>query len=358
MACRVRARLAANTMPNPGLFLSAAAVPRLSVGLDQAVALPRDSYLQVNFRAVSDCPASRFLCGAGCRAGRPLPRLGRSRHLQEREGWGGVSQPGGAPSHPTYPLAPPTQHSQAYYKDLYASLRVGPPLYFVVRGLNVSDGAGQLDKVCSISGCRKDSLPSRVSSARLAAAFSSAWLCPGHLVGVPPPRARRWRMCATCSHGLQPCSRCKGRVRASHNPAAAGPLPPNPQPPPPPPRQVSEAALAPESSFIASPAASWPDDFLSWLSPALPKCCRRHPPGSPFEPATGGPRCPPPDQQPCAGNASACADCGVCYSELPGGRPPLAGIQEYLPWCAGPGQRGPRPGGGRAVRARRRGQGP
>jgi hypothetical protein len=30
-----------------GLFLSAAAIPRLSVGLDQAVALPRDSYLQV-----------------------------------------------------------------------------------------------------------------------------------------------------------------------------------------------------------------------------------------------------------------------------------------------------------------------
>jgi hypothetical protein len=109
---------------------------------------------------------------------------------------------------------------------------------------------------------------------------------------------------------------------------------PAPSRPPPPTHtpQVSEAALAPDVSFIASPAASWPDDFLAWLSPALPKCCRRHAPGSPFEPDTGGPRCPPPDQAPCAGNATVCSDCGVCYSELPGGRPPLAGFQEYLPW--------------------------
>jgi hypothetical protein len=38
--------------------------------------------------------------------------------------------------------------------------------------------------------------------------------------------------------------------------------------------QVSEAAMSPASSFIASPAASWIDDFLSWTNPALPKCCR------------------------------------------------------------------------------------
>lgn len=36
-------------LPPPALFLSAAAIPRLPVGLDQAVALPRDSYLQVRF---------------------------------------------------------------------------------------------------------------------------------------------------------------------------------------------------------------------------------------------------------------------------------------------------------------------
>lgn len=90
--------------------------------------------------------------------------------------------------------------------------------------------------------------------------------------------------------------------------------------------------MAPESSFIASPAASWIDDFYSWLNPSLPKCCRRHPEGSPFANATGGPRCPPPDQPPCAANSTVCSDCGVCYAELPGGRPPLEGVREYLPW--------------------------
>lgn len=33
-----------------GLFVSAALIPRLSVGLDQAVALPRDSYMQAYYR--------------------------------------------------------------------------------------------------------------------------------------------------------------------------------------------------------------------------------------------------------------------------------------------------------------------
>jgi hypothetical protein len=32
------------------MFISAALVPRLSVGLDQAVALPRDSYMQQYYR--------------------------------------------------------------------------------------------------------------------------------------------------------------------------------------------------------------------------------------------------------------------------------------------------------------------
>lgn len=188
------------------LFLSAAAIPRLEVGLDQAVALPRDSYLQ------------------------------------------------------------------GYYKSLYASLRVGPPLYFVVEGLDLSaapaaspngtggsGGGGGIDAVCSVAGCRPDSLGSR----------------------------------------------------------------------------VARAALEPGRTYIAAPAASWADDFLSWLSPSLPKCCRRHAAGaaSPFANATGGSaRCPPPDQAPCSANATVCSDCGVCYSELPGGRPTLAGYQEYLPW--------------------------
>ncbi len=91
------ALLPAPPLFHAGLFLSSAAVPHLSVGLDQAVALPRDSYLQ------------------------------------------------------------------PYYRDVIEGLRVGPPLFFVVSDINVTREAGDLDKVCSISGCRQDSLASRVS---------------------------------------------------------------------------------------------------------------------------------------------------------------------------------------------------
>ncbi|KAF6262418.1 multidrug efflux transporter AcrB transmembrane domain-containing protein [Scenedesmus sp. NREL 46B-D3] len=173
-----------------GLFVAGALIPRLEVGLDQAVALPRDSYMQ------------------------------------------------------------------QYYRDLFSYLRVGPPLYLVVSGVNVSAAAPDVNKLCSVAGCRQDSLAVR----------------------------------------------------------------------------VSEAAMSPASSFIASPAASWVDDFLSWTNPALPKCCRV----SLFDQAQLGPagsRCPPPDQPPCSANASACADCEPCFSELPpGGRPNATHFAEFLPW--------------------------
>jgi len=45
-------------------------------------------------------------------------------------------------------------------------------------------------------------------------------------------------------------------------------------PPPPLSSQISQAAMSPATSFIATPAASWIDDFLSWTNPSLPKCCR------------------------------------------------------------------------------------
>lgn len=60
---------------------------------------------------------------------------------------------------------PPNLSLQPYFKSLYSSLRVGPPLYFVVERLNVSDGAGDANAVCSVSGCRKDSLTTRVRGA-------------------------------------------------------------------------------------------------------------------------------------------------------------------------------------------------
>lgn len=78
-------------------FLSLALIPRLSVGLDQAVALPRDSYLQ------------------------------------------------------------------KYFQDIGQYLRVGPPLFLVVNNINVTEGSGQVDQLCSISGCKPDSLANRIS---------------------------------------------------------------------------------------------------------------------------------------------------------------------------------------------------
>ena len=72
-------------------------------------------------------------------------------------------------------------------------------------------------------------------------------------------------------------------------------------------RQVAEAARSPASTLIASPAASWLDDFLGWVSPEVGQCCRRFPGDD------GGGYCPPPDQPPCAVNATACEGCSTCF---------------------------------------------
>lgn len=43
---------------------------------------------------------------------------------------------------------------------------------------------------------------------------------------------------------------------------------------------ISQAAQNPGNSHIASPAASWIDDFLAWIQPELPNCCRVHTDGA------------------------------------------------------------------------------
>ena len=39
-------------------------------------------------------------------------------------------------------------------------------------------------------------------------------------------------------------------------------------------RQMSAAAQAPDQTCVTAGAASWLDDFMSWLEPGLPMCCR------------------------------------------------------------------------------------
>ena len=45
---------------------------------------------------------------------------------------------------------------------MYGQLRVGPPLLFVLRGLNLSRGAPDVDAVCSTSGCDDGSFLNQV----------------------------------------------------------------------------------------------------------------------------------------------------------------------------------------------------
>jgi Niemann-Pick C1 protein len=78
--------------------------------------------------------------------------------------------------------------------------RVGPPVMFVVEGMNISEHSPDIDAVAGCARCNVDSL-----------------------------------------------------VNA-----------------------ISHAAQDPLTSHIASPAASWIDDFLAWIQPELPNCCRVH----------------------------------------------------------------------------------
>lgn len=168
--------------------------------------------------------------------------------------------------------------------------RVGPPVMFVVEGLNVSEASGDVNRTCSVAGCDPDSLLNQASEEG-----GATW--EGMAEG-PPCQDRR-------PAGLSLCQPC-----------------PSPLPLTPPLGQVSAAARAPWSSWLATPAASWLDDFLTWASPEIPQCCRAF---------ANGTRCPPPDQPPCGGPAppQECGECATCFApgELPGGRPTLAQFQ-------------------------------
>ncbi|XP_031475621.1 uncharacterized protein LOC116247583 isoform X2 [Nymphaea colorata] len=153
-------------------------------------------------------------------------------------------------------VLPRDSYLQGYFKAVADYLKVGPPLYFVVKNYNYSLGAQDTNKLCSISQCNSNSLLN----------------------------------------------------------------------------EIAKAALTPESSYIAKPAASWLDDFLVWISPEAFGCCRKF---------TNGSYCPPDDQPPCCpsgsgscGISEACKDCTTCFlnSELARGRPSTAQFKERLPW--------------------------
>lgn len=77
---------------------------------------------------------------------------------------------------------PGDSYLQPYFRDVAQVLRVGPPLYFVVRNLNVSEGAPDVGRICSVAGCDPGSLVSRVAdaarapAASLLAAPAASWL--------------------------------------------------------------------------------------------------------------------------------------------------------------------------------------
>ncbi|CAM9001419.1 unnamed protein product [Rhodiola kirilowii] len=153
-------------------------------------------------------------------------------------------------------VLPKDSYLQRYFNDVSEYLRIGPPLYFVVKNYNYSSQSRHTHQLCSISQCDSDSLLS----------------------------------------------------------------------------EIAKASLAPDSSYIAKPAASWLDDFLVWMSPEAFGCCRKF---------TNGTYCPPDDQSPCCspGDTSCslggvCKDCTTCFlhSDLQNDRPSTVQFREKLPW--------------------------
>eukprot|EP00252_Welwitschia_mirabilis_P020709 TRINITY_DN5121_c0_g1_i1.p1 TRINITY_DN5121_c0_g1~~TRINITY_DN5121_c0_g1_i1.p1 ORF type:complete len:1312 (-),score=235.79 TRINITY_DN5121_c0_g1_i1:193-4128(-) len=150
---------------------------------------------------------------------------------------------------------PRDSYLQGYFSNISEYLRVGAPVYFVVKDYNYSLEANQTNLLCSISQCDPNSLVN----------------------------------------------------------------------------EITRAASSPSSSYIATPPASWIDDFLVWVSPDAFGCCRKF---------TNGSYCPPDDQPPCCtdedncGISDTCKDCTTCFlhSELIGNRPNTKQFKEKLPW--------------------------
>ncbi|KAK7351808.1 hypothetical protein VNO77_11517 [Canavalia gladiata] len=153
-------------------------------------------------------------------------------------------------------VLPRDSYLQGYFNNVSEYLRIGPPLYFVVKNYNYSSESIHTNQLCSISQCNSDSLLN----------------------------------------------------------------------------EIARAALVPDTSYIAKPAASWLDDYLVWVSPEAFGCCRKF---------TNGSYCPPDDQPTCCApgesscvSVGACKDCTTCFrhSDLHNDRPSTTQFREKLPW--------------------------
>ncbi len=184
-----------------GLLASLAVLPHISKCAPPAAPPPgRERQLQFPVKAVSSTQlpchlagsAGRCVRGRGAGAGRvrrkrsgaaspgqPAERRACVACLQARcedRQQGALCGPGEANVHDgqradTAPARrgleqqvalPRDSYLQPYYADVFGALRVGPPLLLVVRGLNMSARAPDVDAVCSTAGCRDDSLLNRV----------------------------------------------------------------------------------------------------------------------------------------------------------------------------------------------------
>ncbi|KAH7567015.1 hypothetical protein JRO89_XS07G0007000 [Xanthoceras sorbifolium] len=119
-------------------------------------------------------------------------------------------------------VLPQDSYLQGYFNNVSEHLRIGPPLYFVVKNYNYSFYL-------------KDFVSEEAFDVNLLSSESR--------------------------HTNQLCSISQCDSNSLLN-------------------EISRASLTPKSSYIAKPAASWLDDFLVWISPEAFGCCRKFTNGS------------------------------------------------------------------------------
>ena len=140
---------------------------------------------------------------------------------------------------------PKDSYLQDYFHDIASQLRVGPPVYFVQKNLDIHPESTDVNKTCSTAGCFPNSMLNQIQNA---------------------------------------------------------------------------AEIAP-SSYIATSAASWIDDYISWINPSLNRCCRMY---------SNETFCP----------TASTDDCETCFDgnspdplfHLHGSRPTIAQINKTIPW--------------------------